>query len=190
MSTTGIPTEGAAPASALERLLATAAKRPDVLAQLRRGVGRPLDDAPAAWPYVIPVAGGSRWREEAVHVTLALFALHQQAKEAGSMNRRGNSVGKACRALATARSDSGASAEAIERRFRAALGADTIDSLAVHLRSLVTLLRGADIPLDYPRLYRDLCAWRHLEGRQRVALRWARDFFNTPDNADSHPADT
>jgi CRISPR system Cascade subunit CasB len=105
------------------------------------------------------------------------------------MNRHGNSVGKACGALAAARRISGGSEEAIERRFRAALGADTIDALAVHLRSLVTLLRGADIPLDYARLYRDLCAWRHLESRQRVALRWARDFFNTPDNADSQPAD-
>ena len=189
MTTTEIPAEGA-PASALECLLATAAKRPDILAELRRGVGRPLDDAPSAWPYVIPVAGGSRWREEAVHVTMALFALHQQAKEAGSMNRHGNSVGKACRLLAAARSDAGASAEAIERRFRAALGADAIDTLGVHLRSLVTLLRGSEVPLNYPRLYRDLCAWRHPEGRQRVALRWARDFFNTPDNIDSQPAGT
>ncbi|MGD1011149.1 MAG: type I-E CRISPR-associated protein Cse2/CasB [Acidimicrobiales bacterium] len=188
MSTTEIPAEAAAPASPLERMLAMAATRPEVLAQLRRGVGRPLEDAPAAWPYVIPVGGGSRWRENAAHVTLALFALHQQSQDPGSMNRPGNGVGKACRLLATARGDSGASEEAVERRFRAALGADTLDALAVHLRGLVTLLRGAGISLDYPRLYRDLCAWLRPESRQRVALRWARDFFNTPYNADNQPA--
>jgi CRISPR system Cascade subunit CasB len=190
MSTTEIPAEGTTPGPPLERLLATAARRPDVLAQLRRGLGRSLDDSPSVWPYVIPVGGGSRWREEAAHVTLTLFALHQQSHEAGSMNRPGNSLGKACRALATARGDSGASAEGVERRFSAALGADTLDALAVHLRGLVTLLRGAAIPLDYPRLYRDLCAWRHPEARQRVALRWARDFFNTPDITDHQPANS
>jgi CRISPR system Cascade subunit CasB len=137
---------------------------------------------------VIPIAGGSLRREQAAHVTLALFALHQQSREAGSMNRSGNSLGKACRQLAAARGNIGGSQEAIERRFKVALGVDTLDALAVHLRGLVTLLRGAEIPLDYPRLYRDLCAWPRLEFRRRVALRWARDFFNTSYTADNQPA--
>lgn len=161
----------------IDRVLARIATRPDVLAALRRGVGRPLDDAPASWPYVIESAGGRKWREEAAHVALGLFALHQQSQEPGSMNRGGWGIGRACRALRFRRATGGASEEGVERRFKAALAADSLTSLAVHLRGLVTMLRGEDIPLDYSRLFWDLSAWRVPERRDSAALRWAREYF-------------
>lgn len=164
----------------IQRVLARVATRPDVLAALRRGVGRNMDEAPGSWPYVMEVAGGSRWREESAHIALGLFALHHQSQDPGSMNRQGWSLGRACRVLKQKRATQRSSEEGVERRFKGAIAADSLTSLAVHLRGLVTLLRGEDVPLDYARLYWDLTSWRSLERRDRVALRWARDYFMTP----------
>ena len=161
----------------IERVLARVATRPDALAALRRGVGRPLDDAPTSWPYVMEVAAGSKSREDAAHVALGLFALHQQSQTPGAINQSGWGLGRACRSLKQRRSTKGSSADGIERRFRAALGAESLTALAVHLRGLVTLLRAESVPLDYARLYWDLSRWGNPDQRDKVALRWARDYF-------------
>ena len=161
-------------------VLAQVAARPEALAALRRGVGRPLEEAPESWPYVIEVAGGVRWKEEAAHLTLGLFALHHQSQSPGSMNTTGWGLGRACRNLKRTRGAAGSSEEGVERRFRAALGSDTPETLSVHLRGLVTMLRGASVPLDYPRLYRELSSWKYPEQRERICLAWAREYFMTP----------
>ena len=161
----------------IERVLARVATRSDVLAALRRGVGRPLDDAPSSWPYVMEAAGGARSREDAAHVALGLFALHQQSHAPSSMNQPGWGLGRACRSLKQRRATKSSSEDGVARRFRAALSAESLTSLAVHLRGLVTLLRGEDIPLDFARLFWDLSAWRDPQRRDKVALRWARDYF-------------
>lgn len=164
----------------IDRVLARIATRPDVLATLRRGVGRSVEEAPGSWPYVMEVVGENRFREEAAHVVLGLFALHHQSQEPGSMNRPGWGLGRACRALKGRRAAGGLSDDGVERRFRSAVGADLLPALATHLRGLVTMLRGENLPLDYRQLYWDLAAWRAPERRDRVALRWARDYFSSP----------
>jgi CRISPR system Cascade subunit CasB len=163
----------------IDRVLARVAIRPDALATRRRGVGRPLDDAPGSWPYVMEASGGSRFREEPAHVALGLFALHQQSQHPVSMNRAEWGLGRACRTLRHKRAIRGLSEDGVERRFRAALATDSLTALAAHLRGLVTLLRGEDVPLDYSRLFWDLTSWRSAERRDRVALQWAREYFMT-----------
>ncbi len=177
-------TQSVAPTSPIERVLARIAPRPEVLAALRWGVGRPFDQCPDSWPYVIEVAGSQRWREVPAHVTLGLFALHHQSQSPGAMSKEGWGLGRAVRTLRSRRGATGSSEEGIERRFRAALASDSLDALAVHLRGLVTMLRAADIPLDYARLYRDLCSWPYTDGRERVCLSWARDYFVTKPEED------
>lgn len=161
----------------IDRVLERISTRAEVLAALRRGVGRPLDDAPASWPFVMEAAGGSRRREEAAHVVLGLFALHHQSQEPGSMHVHGWGLGRACATLKSRRAKAGGSEEGVERRVRAALSADSLTSLAVHLRGLVTLLRAEAIPLDYSQLFWDLSSWRSSERQRSVALRWAREYF-------------
>jgi CRISPR system Cascade subunit CasB len=100
------------------------------------------------------------------------------------MNREGWGLGRACQTLKRRRGAEGSSEEGIERRFRAALASETPEALAVHLRGLVTLLRSADVPLDYARLYRDLCSWPYPDRRERVCLSWARDYFVTRPHED------
>lgn len=182
MVTTEAPTTKTWP---IDRVLARIAQRPDALAALRRGVGRPLEESPESWPYVMEVAGDRQWREEAAHVTLGLFALHHQSQTPGSMNRSGSGLGNACRQLKYLRGSGGASEEGIERRFRAALATETPEALAVHLRGLVTLLRGAGVPLDYARLYWDLCHWQRPEEREQVCLGWGREYFRTIQDEDN-----
>jgi CRISPR system Cascade subunit CasB len=174
----------------IDVVLAKIAIRPDILATLRRGIGRSLEDAPGSWPYVMEVVGSNRFREEAAHVTLGLFALHHQSQDPGSMNRSGWGFGRACRALKQRRAAGGLSDDGVERRFRSAVGADSLSALATHLRGLVTMLRGENLPIDYRQLYWDLAAWRAPERRDRVALQWARDYFSSPteDRSEEEPS--
>ena len=172
---------------AIDRVLAQVASRSDALASLRRGVGRPLDEAPGSWPYVMEAAAGRSAWELPAHVTLGLFALHHQSQNPGSMNWTGSGLGAACGVLRQRRSSRGLSDEGVDRRVRAAFGADSLSALAVHLRGLVTLLRGDAIGLDYSRLFWDLTAWDSPSARDRVALRWARDYFHTFTQAKEEP---
>lgn len=163
----------------IDYVLDRIAQRPAALAALRRGVGRPLEESPDSWPYVMDVVGDDRRREEAAHVTLSLFALHQQSQKSGSISQTGWGLGKACGRLKFVRGSGGASEEGVERRFKAAMAADTPETLAVHLRGLVTILRGEGVPLDYAQLYWDLCRWQRPEERAKVCLKWGREYFKT-----------
>lgn len=171
----------------IDQILGQVATRSDALANLRRGVGRPFEESPGSWPYVVEAAAGRRSWELPAHVTLGLFALHHQSQDPGSMNRPEWGLGRACGTLRQRRSSRGLSDEGVDRRVRAALGADSLSTLAVHLRGLVTLLRGDAIGLDYRRLFWDLTAWESPSERDRVALRWARDYFNTFTQAKEEP---
>ena len=59
--------------------------------------------------------------------------------------------------------------------------------LALDGKSMRGSLRGDAIGLDYRRLFWDLTAWESPSERDRVALRWARDYFNTFTQAKEEP---
>lgn len=143
------------------------------LSLLRHGLGRSTAEDPDSWRYVLRVAS-NHWHEEPAHLTLSLFALHSQAKSKGSVDSAEWGLGKACRQLAIVRK----SWESTERRFRVALSSDSLSALAPHLRSLVALLRGENIPLDYGDLYCALARWESpTAARGWRALEWGRQFF-------------
>ena len=154
------------------------------LATLRRGVGRTLEDSPSSWPYIVAASAGREYRERAAHVALSLLALHQQSFAAGNASQTGWGLGRACRVLAAQRGPEGE--KGVARRFRSVLAADDLDALSVHLRGLLGLLRGAEIPLDYTQLFLDLSDWGRPERRSQVGLRWSRDYLavNYSDDVD------
>lgn len=170
------------------RMLERIAKKPEALATLRRGVGRPLEDSPGSWPFVIAAAGDHHYRQEVAHVVLGLFALHHQSQEPGAMNVQGQGFGEACAVLALRRAQAGGSATGVNRRFQAALAAETLTALAVHLSGLVTMLRDEKVPLDYSKLFWNLLAWGSLDYRNSVALGWARDYFRIVTNNEQEEA--
>ncbi|MEU0560204.1 type I-E CRISPR-associated protein Cse2/CasB [Dactylosporangium sp. NPDC006015] len=156
------------------------------LARLRRGIGRtpgfdysletyllvpdhllgarPADDAEAADT------------EQAVHDAVTLYALHQQSRRE-RMHVNGQGLGHAMARLTRASTGP----DGVRRRFAALGTASTYAEAIYHLRSLVTMLREHQIPLDYGLLSDDLRALRHPTSRARIQGAWGREYFrNSP----------
>ncbi|MBO4208857.1 type I-E CRISPR-associated protein Cse2/CasB [Micromonospora echinofusca] len=165
------------------------------LARLRRGIGRtpgfdftlerylqvpehllghrPADDAEAADT------------EHAVHDAVTLYALHQQSRrERMHVDRRG--LGQALSDLV--RRSTGP--DGVRRRFAALGTASTYPESIHHLRSLITMLREHQIPLDYGLLADDLLTLRRPFGRPKVQAIWGREFFRSQPGTDTHTPDT
>lgn len=145
------------------------------LAALRRGVGREAGTVPEMWPYYRELNDTGRLsdRLQAEHLTLTLFAVHQQSKPK-SVHQPGASLGAAMARLRGKFSD-----EAVVRRFGAFATATSLGEAGTHLRGLITQLRGVDQGLDYSRLMRDLVDWQHPDRVGAVRRRWGLDFFLT-----------
>lgn len=168
------------------------------LAALRSGLGRRAGTVPAMWRlHVLDIddavagSGYADTRYVAEHHALTLYGVHQQSITQ-AMHRPGVGVGRAVRALhAGSRQDDDGRSQAIDRRFYAAVTANTVDEVAHHLRGLVQLLRALDTPagLDYSRLVDDLAAWDWPERRDRARLRWGKDYHAQPKSPDGKDAD-
>ncbi|UYG17500.1 type I-E CRISPR-associated protein Cse2/CasB [Brachybacterium huguangmaarense] len=111
--------------------------------------------------------------ERAAFDAMCMFALHMQSATR-PMHVSGRSFGSAMGMLRI-RNDSGS----LKPRFDALLAARNERARLTHARSLVTLLRGEQIGLDYGRFAQDL---RTLASSARggVLLRWGRDFAVMP----------
>ncbi|WP_328869597.1 type I-E CRISPR-associated protein Cse2/CasB [Streptomyces sp. NBC_00287] len=138
--------------------------------------------------------------EIAVHIAVTLWALHQQSLRDEPMHRPGWPLGRAVRRLAhgmtgvhdpstppenSAAGDRDAApanqaveeaSETIRKRFVRIGTASHIDLLAVRLREMVLLLRGARIPLDYGLLADQLLRWQDQTRRADVCRAWGREF--------------
>jgi len=154
------------------------------LANLRRGLGKPLGQATEMFPYVVPYLIAtpsshdapaaieskplSRWEHEMYFLVAALFALHPpEHYQTGTP--LSVFMGKL---YADTDSDS------VERRFRAVLDTQDSSRLAYQLRQIVSLAKGHDVPLDYDRLLSQLMAWR--SPSRWVQERWAKEFWVQP----------
>ncbi|MEU0786699.1 type I-E CRISPR-associated protein Cse2/CasB [Streptomyces sp. NPDC006173] len=150
------------------------------LAVLRRGLGRPAATVLEMFPfYTCPVddfaarRGEVSAEQEAEHIALALYGLHQQSQDR-PMHRGGVGLGRAMLAL---RRHERTSDEAVDTRFQQAFSATSPTALQLRLRGLVTQLKDIKQPLDYDRLATDLHAWNRPESRSRVRRRWGLDYY-------------
>ncbi|MET7668205.1 type I-E CRISPR-associated protein Cse2/CasB [Micromonospora luteifusca] len=173
------------------RLLSSAAQPEAVsaLARLRRGIGRepgfdftlerylqvpehllghrPDNDAEAADT------------EHAVHDAVTLYALHQQSRRE-RMHVDGRGLGLALAVLVRA----SRGPEGVRRRFAALGTASTYQESIYHLRSLITMLREHQIPVDYGLLADDLRTLRRPDKRLQVQAIWGREFFRSKPSTD------
>ncbi|PWK64002.1 CRISPR system Cascade subunit CasB [Streptomyces sp. CG 926] len=158
------------------------------LARLRRGVGRQPTRTPDLWGLVgveafhaayltqrrhtAPESEALR-AERAAHVAITLWAVHQQSNRSRRMHvPDGPSVGTAVRRLM-----SGTDADdPVRKRFVRAGTSSTLDVLAQRLRDLVTLMRTAEVPLDYGLLAEQLDQWQRPGGAGQVRQAWGRSF--------------
>jgi CRISPR system Cascade subunit CasB len=153
--------------------------------------------------------------DEAVHLAVTLWALHQQALRDEPMHVAGWTLGRAVRQLAqggsgtesSRRTSDSATSSAepsgntdredatpvedvsptIRKRFVRIGTATDFDMLGGRLREMVTLLRGARIPLDYGLLADQLNRWQDQAQQGVVRRAWGRDFHRA--YAASGPAD-
>jgi CRISPR system Cascade subunit CasB len=149
------------------------------LAQLRRGVGKPVGAIADLWQLTLegvplpPRYGDEATiNERATHTALTLYALHQQSRSE-PMHRPGQSIGAAARILARCTT----SPEATRRRFEALGTASTFEEVAHHARGLISQFRTHGIPLDYGRFADQLVGLLHPASADRVRLSWGRDFY-------------
>ena len=166
-----------------------------VLAELRRRAGEPIERDPLSLEKTLLVLSPAlnensigrgdnpSASESAAFHALTLFALHMQGSTR-PMHVRGVSFATACGRL-YANSDSAS----LKPRFDALLLARSSRARLTHTRSMITLLRGAQLGFDYAQFANDLRALDRADKRQGVLLRWGRDFamgrFRTTDAASS-----
>jgi CRISPR system Cascade subunit CasB len=79
--------------------------------------------------------------------------------------------------------------EPIRRRFIRVGTATSLETLAYRLREIVSLLRGAAVPLDYGLLAAQLYQLQWPDGLRRVRQDWGRGFhsYRPPAAPDSLP---
>lgn len=154
------------------------------LARLRRAAGHPVAASVDVFDLVVNpdaphVRGDAPTRDEqAIHLALTLYAIHQQSQLA-RMHVRGTSFGTA---LGRLRFVDGAENPGVVRRFQALGTAHDLAEVANYARALVTLLRAADRGFDYGTFAGDLVRLQDPKQRTSVLLNWGRDFYRTAKN--------
>ncbi|BBG66617.1 CRISPR-associated protein, Cse2 family [Hydrogenimonas sp.] len=132
------------------------------MAALRRGLGKASGD-PEMYRYVVPFLDRYRSNDWIYFTIAALYGYHHDPTIEDGRNL-GASMG------ALERNDS------LQWRFSWLLDSQS-DELPSRLKSVVSLLKSKNIPIDYRRLLRDLLAWEHPD--RYVQLNWARSFYQT-----------
>ncbi|MER7418495.1 type I-E CRISPR-associated protein Cse2/CasB [Micromonospora peucetia] len=159
------------------------------LARLRRGIGRTpgfdytleryLQVPDELLGYRPPDDAEATDAEHAMHDAVTLYALHQQSRRE-RMHVDGRGLGQALAELVRA----SGGPDGVRRRFAALGTASTYHEGIYHLRSLITMLREQQIPLDYGLLADDLQTLRLPARRPQVQAIWGREFFRSRPSTD------
>lgn len=172
-----------------------------MLARLRRGAGKPVQAVPDLWGLpqtdtlyaAIKDPARLERAENAVHIAITLFALHQQSLRDSLMHvTNGPQLGRAVRDLMP----TDVINEPIRRRFVRIGTATSLSQLTHRLREVITLLRNNAEPLDYAALAEQLYRWQHPAHRGAVQREWGRNFYARPraakstENAPTNPQES
>lgn len=165
------------------------------LAALRNSLYDSPGDRPQLWEVTsVPtenakyVSDDPTWEEIALHITLCLYARHQQSQST-PMHRQGVGLGEAAKRLELATNlkgpQGGDEKESGARRYlNAAATSVSISELTRHLAGLVSLLRQEKVGLDYRMLAEDLYQFQTPGGPSKVRLRWARQHAKSTKQSD------
>ncbi|MCK8679407.1 type I-E CRISPR-associated protein Cse2/CasB [Streptomyces lichenis] len=173
------------------------------LARLRRGAGRGAGEVPDLWTLIDtgelhstsegdrPLGEQELTRaEDALHVALTLWAVHQQSRRTGMHQpshhrQRPTGLGASVRRMMQPDQVD----EPLRKRLVRAGAAPDLTALSQRLRDLVVLLRGEEIPLDYGLLAGQLYTWQWPGGAGTVRREWGRSFhaWHEPRPADAPP---
>lgn len=158
------------------------------LAELRHGIGKKPGELPSLWGLILDDMNeelkGSRCAsnaEWAVYTALTLYALHQQGNDS-FMHKNGNTLGRAAYNIANSSDD----VERIVKRLNLVVTSTTKEELAYQLKSIVQLLKGKSIPLDYAKLAEELYRLNYPEQAADIKLSWGRDFYSEKNKKDDN----
>ncbi len=154
-------------------------QRRGALADLRRGLSEPPATAPMMFPYIarwVPEDTRNTWTEKVYYLVAALFAYYQSGggDVRKGFTRQGN-MGDHCLLASLNKPQSGS----FEMRFAALLRANP-DDLPVILRQMVSLLKSADVPINWDQLFTDLCRWNNES--KYIQRQWANQFWGSKRN--------
>jgi len=151
-----------------------------IMANLRRGVGKPVGELPEVWGIVFDKispellgknqASNAEW---AIYTALTLYAVHQQGSDT-SINQEGISLGHASARLIKTEDDT----DRILKRLNLVVTAVSPEDLAYRLKEIIQLLKQENIPLDYAKLAEKLYLFCDEKYAQNVKLQWGRDFWS------------
>lgn len=130
-------------------------------------------------------SAGPTHAEYAVHAALVLWARHQQSRTK-PMHVPGISLGGAVRELSQSLGKADEIDPAILRRFHSVATATSQEQRLYHLRSLCSLFRAHEVPLDYVRLATDLYLMSATQS-DMVLMRWGRDLYRRPSAREGDP---
>lgn len=158
------------------------------MAELRRSVNKSPGENPAIWE--LTQVGSDKWRpdeptaeEWAVHLSLTLFAMHQQGRSQPAFVP-GISLGQAVSLL---KADNHGN-DSVWKRFAAVLSATSINGVREHLQAIIGQLHSNSlfVGFDYATLADDLVKLQNPRLSNRIRLQWERDYY-TPikDSSDS-----
>lgn len=179
--------------------LSNEGQRKAVLANLRRGAGRPPGELPELWgEFLEEMSGDPRWNtrfganmtgpspeEWAVYTAMTLFAIHQQGHDPAKDRMHTDGVALGTAAAQCAIPDGGDTSEdarkalfeRVRRRFNIAATSENMEKLSWHLRGLVQIMSSKSVSLDYGLLARDLYLYQNPAMRNGVRLQWGRDLY-------------
>ncbi|MGW5351048.1 type I-E CRISPR-associated protein Cse2/CasB [Streptomyces sp. NPDC004031] len=190
------------------------------VARLRRGAGHPAHHVQDLWgavgtaelEHVLAAAEPAERQglhadraDEALHLAITLWALHQQSHRDTDTHVVGYGLGRSVRLLmapgagrpqgdaaVTDAPQEGAVGEqlideGLRRRFVRVGTATTLDVLSQRLREIVLLLRKDTVPLDYALLADQLYWWQFPGVQADVRRTWGRDFHTAGTRARSTP---
>lgn len=152
------------------------------LAELRRSAGQPIERDPLALEKVLLILNPTLNEQSIGHTdqpspsesaafhALSFFALHMQSSSQ-PMHTQGVSFASVCGQLFAQ-----SSSASLKPRFDALLLARSTRSRLTQARSMITLLRRAQLSFDYGQFAKDLRSLDYPDRRAGVLLRWGRDF--------------
>ena len=166
--------------------IANTAPGREMLANLRRGVGKFPGELPELWGVLFEFmpeellgkqsASCSEW---AIYTALTLYALHQQGNEK-FMHINKVSLGEAAAQFALQEGTE----EHIRKRLHLVATSRKIKDLAYYLRSVIQLLSSKSIGLDYAilakELYQMMYSMEHMEYEEKLSAitrKWGSDFY-------------
>lgn len=140
-----------------------------VTAALKRSLQDEAESKLAAYPYVVPLLSPEakyRKNDWAYFLVAGLLAVHPKHSDSETMKN----LGDTCRMLGGENENPTAS---WVLRFKALLDAEQ-DDIAHHLRSIISIAKAKEIPVNYTQLLQDLLRWSKPEktAQQFMAMRF------------------